>query len=104
MRLLCVVGILVTTGAWAGICPAPTIKAHALTGMICFESGSQCSPIPGARVQLLETSGVEVTATTADGKGKFRIDAPRSGRFTLKISAEGFHAVEGSLIAGKKGK
>src|ERR1019366_10375447 len=101
MRILCVTGILVTTAAW-GICPAPTIKAHSVIGMICFESGSQCSPIPGARVQLLETSGAEVAATTADGKGKFRIDAPQSGKFTLKISAEGCHAVEGSLIAGKK--
>ncbi|SRR5579872_3561808 len=96
------VALLAALSMWAGVCPVMTIKARGIVGNVCFELGGHSTPIPGARIELLDRSGNVILTSTAGDNGDFRVDALTKGEYTFRISAAGFHAVEGRFIVKKR--
>jgi Carboxypeptidase regulatory-like domain len=100
--------ILAGVAAYAGICPVTDFRGRGVIGTVCYEVGETCVPIPGAHVDLrlvsTDDSGSIATEATTDNAGAFRIECPTAGRFWIRVTANGFHAVSGRLIAKKRGK
>jgi hypothetical protein len=88
----------------SGVCPVATFTARGASGRVCYESNAKCTPIPGAHIELSDEVGNVIRGASTDQAGAFRIETESPGEFTLKVSANGFRAVECRLIAKKTGK
>jgi outer membrane cobalamin receptor len=79
-RLISIVAVVssVSAAAYAG----------PVTGRIIDPDGR---PVAAARV-LLIGSGITVADTSTNGRGEFSLQAPDSGRYELRVGAEGFRA------------
>ena len=104
MRALVIVAIATGMVGRAGVCPVATFRARGVIGRACFESNSSCNPIPEVRVELLDSIGGINREVRADELGAFRVESKTAGVFTLRVSAEGFGAVECQLVARKTSK
>ena len=85
----------------AGGGAAPTVTAApVVTGNVADTSGAI---IPGAVVQLLDSSGQPVASTATGQDGSFMLQPPHMGDFTLRISLNGFAtSTEGVHIGATK--
>jgi len=54
--------------------------------------------VPGAEVDLLDTSGSVAGSGHSDGEGNFQLAAPHSGSFTLVVSEPGFDTVRTPVV------
>jgi hypothetical protein len=77
------------TGAAA---PAPP---PAMRGVVADATGSI---IPGAEVDLVDSTGAVTGSFHSDGEGKFQVVAPHDGSFTLVISEPGFETVRTPVL------
>ena len=59
----------------------------------------QSKPVNNLRVQLLTTTGDLIAAKTTGDHGQFTFTVPRSGTYTLKVSAPNFQQVTRSVKA-----
>ena len=66
---------------------AATAKVAAISGSVADSTGAI---IPGAQIQLLDTTGAVAGATVTDASGNFRVHPPRPGDYTLSVSMNGF--------------
>ncbi len=80
---------------------APSTPASpVIAGDVADPSGAI---IPGALVQLLDSSGRPVASTTTSQSGSFVLQPPHAGDFTLRVSLNGFAAsTEAVHIGGSK--
>ena len=75
--------------------PTPPPPAPALQGVVADPTGAI---VPGAEVDLVDTSGA-VTCTGHSGDdGSFRLNAPHTGNYTLVVSEPGFETVHNPVI------
>ncbi|HEY1903348.1 MAG TPA: carboxypeptidase regulatory-like domain-containing protein [Terracidiphilus sp.] len=56
--------------------------------------------VPGAEVDLLDTSGTVAGTIHSDGEGNFQLAAPHAGSFTLVVSEPGFDTVRTPVVIG----
>jgi len=71
--------------------PAPA----ALTGVVADPTGAI---VPGAEVDLLDSTGAVAGSFHSDGAGNFQIVAPHDGNFTLVVSEAGFQTVRTPVV------
>ena len=69
--------------------------APAVHGVVADPTGAI---VPGAEVDLLETSGAVAGTIHSDGEGNFQLVAPHAGSFTLVVSEPGFETVRTPLV------
>ena len=69
---------------------AATAAAQEVTGTVRDETQK---PLAGAVVILASPSGSRVSATLTDDAGRFRLQAPSSGSFTLRVDVIGYRSV-----------
>jgi hypothetical protein len=81
-------GILALLGLALG---TPVAQAQEVTGSVL--SGAGRAPVPGAIVILAQPSGARLAATLTDDAGRYRLRAPSSGSFTLRVDVVGFRSI-----------
>jgi hypothetical protein len=75
--------------------PTPPPSAPALQGVVADPTGAI---VPGAQVDLVDTSGA-VTCTGHSGQdGSFQLTAPHTGSYTLVVSEPGFETVHNPVV------
>ncbi|MBO0853576.1 MAG: MFS transporter [Nocardia sp.] len=57
-------------------------------------------PVPGAALTLIDQRGHQVSRTTGDSGGAFRIVAPNAGQYVLIVSAGGHQPAAANVTAG----
>ena len=79
--------------------PAPTVTSvlSSVTGTIADSTGAI---IPGAMVQLVDSTGQVVASTTTDQTGSFNLRPPQKGAFTLRASLTGFETSNEGIHIG----
>jgi hypothetical protein len=58
--------------------------------------------VPGAEVDLLDTTGAVAGTIHSDGEGNFQLAAPHSGSFTLVVSEPGFDTVRTPVMVAAR--
>ena len=84
---------------------ADAVTAQTVTGRIydVAEAGTDEAPVIGAAVRLLAGADtVAVTTTGADGR--YRLRAPREGRYRLAVTSLGYGPAEGGPFALAEGR
>jgi Carboxypeptidase regulatory-like domain/TonB dependent receptor len=75
--------------------PASPPAAPSIQGVVADPTGAI---VPGAEVDLVDTSGA-ITCTGHSGQdGSFQLSAPRTGSFTLVVSEPGFETVHNAVV------
>jgi Fe(3+) dicitrate transport protein len=72
----------------------PALAGPALSGRV---TGPDGAPVPGASVTLRRPEALFARSERTDGAGRFSIEAPSPGRYTLSVSATGFDVSARSL-------
>jgi hypothetical protein len=87
------------TYAAVGAPPSPAASTAVATvgGTVADTSGAI---IPGAQVQLTDTTGAVLSTTTTDSTGNFRIQPPRQGDYSLVVSLQGFETTSQHIQVG----
>ena len=70
---------------------APRASAQTIIGVLLNEDTG--APVGRAYVVLLDTDSVEVTRGFANGLGRFRVHAPRAGRYRVRTERIGYRSV-----------
>ncbi|MRH88082.1 DHA2 family efflux MFS transporter permease subunit [Nocardia sp. SYP-A9097] len=82
--------VAASVGAMATTTTLPVVSAagaaRSIGGRVQREDGR---PIPDAAVTLIDQSGHQVSRTSGDGDGGYRIDPPARGSYVLIVSAAG---------------
>lgn len=85
------VGVWMAVIAASGLGIAPNrIAAQAVTGSVTHDVSSR--PVPNVVVRLLGSDG-EVGTTQTDMRGRYRLEVPRDGTYSVQISSLGFSTV-----------
>ena len=79
--------------------PRPALAGPVLSGRV---TGPDGTPVAGASVTL-RPQALPTRAERADGTGRFSIEAPSPGRYTLSVSAPGFDVWTLSVEVSEKG-
>ena len=80
--------ILIVAATFVG---APRASAQTIIGVLLNEDTG--APVGRAYVVLLDTDSVEVTRGFANGLGRFRVHAPRAGRYRVRTERIGYRSV-----------
>ena len=80
--------------------PAASTAVATVSGTVADTSGAI---IPGAQVQLTDTTGAVLSTTTTDSTGNFRIQPPRQGDYSLVVSLQGFETTSQHIQVGCNG-
>lgn len=67
------------------------VQAAEIRGRV-LEAGSDSTPVPGADIRLLDAEGRVAAGATSDVAGEFKLQVPRPGHFTVRVSAFGYEA------------
>ena len=67
----------------------------AMRGVVADATGGT---IPGAEVDLVDSTGAVTGSFHSDGEGKFQVIAPHDGSFTLVVSEPGFETVRTPVV------
>lgn len=59
--------------------------------------------IPGADIQLIDTSGAVAAISRSGGDGSFAVSAPRAGSYTLVVSLAGFKTSQSQVMIAAAG-
>jgi hypothetical protein len=93
--------VLLPSAAFA--CTAPqqaTQPKPTLRGMVTDQTGAI---IPGAVVQLVDSTGSVAATVRSSGDGSFTLTAPSPGKFTLVVSLGGFKTSSSQVTVGVPG-
>jgi hypothetical protein len=70
---------------------AAPAAAQSVTGQL--RDADRDRPLPGARLLLLDDDGISVDSTLTDREARYRLTAPRPGRYTIYFRIDGYAAV-----------
>ena len=88
--------LLLPGAAFAANAISPAAPASpALQGVVADPTGAI---VPGAEVDLVDTSGAIAGSIHSDDEGNFQLTAPHAGSFTLVVSEPGFETVRTPVV------
>ena len=96
MRFLSLVLVLLaTTAAFASSSAAPAPPPPFMRGVVADATGDV---VPGAEVDLVDSTGTVAGSVHSDATGNFQVVAPHPGNFTLVVSLPGFETVRTPVV------
>jgi hypothetical protein len=88
--------LLASTAALASSAANPAAPPPpAMRGVVADATGGI---VPGAEVDLIDSTGAVTGSFHSDGEGKFQVIAPHDGAFTLVVSEPGFETVRTPVV------
>jgi Carboxypeptidase regulatory-like domain/TonB dependent receptor len=89
--------VLICPFSYSQTAPVAAIAASAsnLAGVVTDSSGAI---VPGAKVLLLDKSGVTILTGTTDAAGQFLLNPTGQGSFTLSVSLDGFQTATQAIL------
>jgi hypothetical protein len=101
MRFLSLVLFLLApvTSLASGAAAPPATPPPAMRGVVADPAGGV---VPGAEVDLLDSTGAVAGSFHSDDEGKFQVVAPHPGTFTLVISLPGFETVRTPVVIASR--
>ncbi len=79
-----------------GVLVTRTVQAQAILGHV--HDAITTSPVALANVRLVDAAGAEVAIVASDSAGRFRVRAPRPGRYQLNVSALGYTTFQSDVL------
>src|ERR1017187_315625 len=91
--------LLASTAAFASSSAAPAPPPPSMRGIVADPAGGV---VPGAEVDLVDSSGAVAGSFHSDAEGNFQVVAPHPGNFTLVISLPGFETVRTPVVIASR--
>src|ERR1017187_5529200 len=87
--------LLASTAAFASSSAAPAPPPPSMRGVVADPAGGV---VPGAEVDLVDSTGTVAGSFHSDAEGNFQVVAPHPGNFTLVVSLPGFETVRTPVV------
>jgi hypothetical protein len=100
---LCAFFLLLAPHAGAFVPDPAAAAAHVPTPLRGVVTDATGAIIPGAEVDLVDSSGAAAGKAQSDSNGNFQIAAPHAGRYSVVVSETGFKTVRTSVTVAPPG-